>query len=147
MKSVHYAIASIVDANTGHGLHHDAGIDHYAAAERSGRRIRAQTMINLLQLLGRKLGGIVTALRDYSERRRKVREVVALSDRQLDDIGLSRSDALALELGLIDLAQLEARRFHNLGDKRVRLYRGETRRDRVSRHAVNEAIFARAKCA
>ena len=147
MKLFQYAIASIVDANTGFGLHRDAQVDSYAVAEQNGRRIRARSVLALLGSIRRDIAAVIESLRAYRERRRKIGEVVALSDRQLDDIGLNRGDVLALEQGIIDLEQLEARRFENLGNKRVHLYRGNRHRNDVSRHAVNEAIFARAKCA
>ena len=147
MKSIHYAIASIVDANTGFDLHRDAGDGSYAAAERNARQIRAKTVVDILGFVRRKFGSAIYTLRNRVEQRRRIREIIALSDRQLDDIGLNRGDVLAVQQGIIDLAQLEDRRLENLGDKRIRLYRDARQHRDVSRHAVNEAIFARAKCA
>ena len=147
MKAFHFAIASIVDANAGFGLHQNTAASDYRAAEQYGRRIRAKSMIALLRSIGGGLAGIAATLRSYAERKRKIREVTALTDRQLDDIGLNRGDVTALQHGIIDLSDLEARRIENLGSKRVQLYRGNRARHESSRHAVNEAIFARARCA
>ena len=147
MKSIHYAIASIVASHTGFGLHRDSDAASYTAAESVGRRIRAKSVIALLGLIGHQFGKAVALLREHGQRRQKIREIVSLSDRQLDDIGLNPGDVIALQQGVIDLEQLEARRIENLGNKRIRLSRGAGRNRRVARHAVNEAIFARAKCA
>lgn len=147
MKAFHYAIASIVDANTSFGLHRDASVSGYRAAEQHGREIRAKSTINLLASIGRGLAAIPAALRTYNERKRKIREISALTDRQLDDIGLSRGDIVALQYGMIDLTELESLRIENLGSKRVQLPRAASARHEAPRHAVNEAVFARAKCA
>ena len=44
MKLFQFAVASIVDANTGNGLLHSGGRIDYTAAEHHGRAIRAKTV-------------------------------------------------------------------------------------------------------
>jgi hypothetical protein len=71
-----------------------------------------------------------------------------LNDHQLRDIGFSREDLLAAELGQVTLQQLDAKR---TSGKRHNLTSLMTA-DRVDRHtlqlsAINEADYAKARCA
>jgi uncharacterized protein YjiS (DUF1127 family) len=87
-------------------------------------------------------------LRKRRALKRNLRPLSQLNDHLLEDIGLSRADVLAAESGMIDVAELEARRIYNRGNKRINLRQSTgTGRNRETRNAFNEAVFARAKCA
>jgi hypothetical protein len=132
MNSIQFAIASIVDANTGHGLvYRDNKID-YAAAASHGRRIRGKSIAALLGLVKRRLS----------------RHLSGLSDHMLDDIGISRGDVIAVQMGQFDLRDLEARHEKNRSATRLRAV-SSTRKlaSTTPRSAFDEAVFARAKCA
>ncbi len=110
MKLLQFAVASLVDANTGGNLAHHVSSSDTAAAERKAREIRARSVI----ALGRALGdSLRQALADYRERReakRALDELLRLSDHNLRDIGLHRGDLVAVKLGATTLAALDAER-------------------------------------
>jgi uncharacterized protein YjiS (DUF1127 family) len=87
-------------------------------------------------------------LRERRARQRSLRPISRLSDHLLEDIGLSRGDVLAAELGQIDLAELESRRLEN---RRIssagKLHGSNVGKIPEIGNAFNEAVFARAKCA
>ena len=148
MNYFQFAIASIVDANTGHGLvHHGGNIDYAAAASRDSS-IRAGRIIALFEIVKRRLSKAIASIRERQAQKRNLRRLARLNDHLLDDIGMTRGDVIALQLGQIDMQQLEAQR-HNR-HRASHLHQAATRSDvgnRVGRNALNEAVFARAKCA
>ena len=147
MKPFTYAIASIVDSNTGYGLPRDVQID-YQSYERNARRSRATAFINLLVRVRAFLGTIPHRLRQRRKLARSVRELSALNDRMLEDIGFTRGDVLAAQSGQLDRAGLEARRVKNRGNQRIRVRDSVTRVQHLNTTpAFNEAVFARARCA
>lgn len=148
MSSFQFAIASIVDANTGNGLSHGTGGINFTEAERRGRRIRAKSVLSLLKRIGRRVIGSLTALRLHRENQHNIQLVSQLSDRLLDDIGFDRGDVIAAQIGQIDFPQLEARRISNLEIKSVQLHDASTAIHAAAlRNAANEPIFTPAKCA
>jgi hypothetical protein len=71
-----------------------------------------------------------------------------LDDRILKDIGLSRGDVIAVELGQLTLQQLDAKRRNDYRNESLDL----TTVDRIGEQtlkldAVNQAVYAEAKCA
>ena len=148
MNNFHFAIASIVDANTGHGLVHNTDKIDYAAAASHGRKIRARSMIALLGQVKRQLVTAIASIRDHRAQKRDLHHLAGLNDHILKDIGLLRGDVIAAQMGQIDYRQLEARRVKHFSATRLQpaaITRsvGNT----IRRKALNEAVFASAKCA
>ncbi|MDH3537127.1 MAG: DUF1127 domain-containing protein, partial [Gammaproteobacteria bacterium] len=110
MKPFTLAIASIVDANTGNGLVHRATESDYRAYEQRVRRIRSKSIIALIGTLRARLAAAVAGYRLRAKQRRDLRNLIRLSDRLLDDIGLSRPDLISVQLGALTLDELDARR-------------------------------------
>jgi uncharacterized protein YjiS (DUF1127 family) len=149
MNTFQFAIASIVDANTGNGLVHNGGKIDYAAAASRGNRIRAKTIITLFGLASRRLSKAIASIRERRAEKRRISQLARLNDHILEDIGISRGDVVALRLGQIDFEQLETRRDQNRSAA-ARLQPVATTRgidNRVRRDAFNEAVFAKARCA
>jgi uncharacterized protein YjiS (DUF1127 family) len=148
MNQFHFAIASIVDANTGHGLVRNTDKIDYAAAANHGREIRAKSIAVLLGQVKRRLSKAIAAIRERHTQKRNLRQLAGLNDHILEDIGISRGDVIALQMGLLDLRQFEARRVKNRSATK-RLPAAITRSvgNTIRRNAFNEAVFARAKCA
>ncbi len=148
MNLFQFAVASVVDANTGHGLPHGGGHIDYAAAERNGRSIRAKSVIAVLKRIRPGVSGIFAGLREYHTRQQGIKQLTQLDNHSLEDIGFTRGDIIALQTGQIDLQQLEARRTSNLDANRVQpRTRHHAGRVAELRSASNEAVFASAKCA
>lgn len=148
MKLLQFAIASIVDANTGNGLAHSPERIDYATAECAARRIRSRSFIDFLRQIGNGISAARVALRARREQQRNLHSLSRLNDYLLDDIGFSRGDILAAEYGQIDLAQLESRRASNRRSGQIQLLNRIAVADNLETgSALNEAAFARAKCA
>ena len=147
MKLLQFAVASIVDANTGYGFVQGAGND-YSAAEKHGRSIRARSVIALLVQIRERIAGAVASYRAHAAQKRQLAILANLNDHALKDIGLSRGDITAVELGQLTFAKLEAERRINqsaMASSDAALAPIDLT-DSATR-AVNEAIFTRAKCA
>ena len=148
MNYFQFAIASIVDANTGNGLVHSGNRIDYAAAASHGREIRSKSIVALFGLAKHRLSKAIASIRERQAGKRNLRRLAALNDHILEDIGISRGDVIALQMGQIDLRQLEARRVKNRSA--TRFHRARTIRsveNTIRHNALNEAVFARAKCA
>ena len=144
MNYFHFAIASLVDANTGHGLVHNTDKIDYAAAASHGREIRAKSVVALLGQVKRRLSKATASIRERHAQKRNLHRLARLNDHILEDIGISRSDVIALQMGQIDVRQLEARRVKNFSATRL-LPAAITRSvgNTIRRNAFNEAIFAK----
>ena len=148
MKLIQLGIASIVDTNTGNGFPHSAGGIDYAAAENHAHRIRSRSVITLLQRIGEKINSTLQALYQRREHRRGIQRLTRLNDRMLEDIGFTRGDVIAAQQGQIDLPQLEARRNEGTSSPVVPLRNVAGIHSKAdNRSAINEATYARAKCA
>ncbi len=148
MKLIQLGIASIVDANTGNGFPHITGGIDYAAAENHAHRIRSRSVITLLQRIGEKINSTLQALDQRRAQRRGIQQLTRLNDHMLEDIGLTRGDVIAAQQGQIDLSQLEARRNKGTSSAVVPLRNvAGIHSNADNRSAINEAIYARAKCA
>ena len=148
MNYFHFAIASIVDANTGHGLLHNTDRIDYATAAKHGRKIRAKSIVALFGQVKSRLSTAIAAIRNHQVQTRNLHHLAQLNDHILKDIGISRGDVIALQMGQLDLGQLEARRADNRSSKSpqpaaITRSVGKT----IPDNAINEAIFARVKCA
>ncbi len=148
MKLLQFAVASIVDANTGHVLVHSGGRIDYAAAERHGRTIRARTVASLISLFKDRISNAISTRRARALKRRGLAELHRLNDRLLKDIGLTRGDLVAVELGHTTLAELTP--LHRAGnvDESLNLTVPEQVNEQVQDiNAVNEANYAEKKYA
>jgi len=148
MSLIQFAVASIVDANSGYGFVHDGDRIDYAAAAQRGRTIRAKSIIALYSLIKDKLGNVISNYRERTQKRRQLVDLAQLDDRLLKDIGLSRGDMIAVELGQVTLQQLDAQRHNDyrneLPDLTTASQIGE---QTLKLDAANEAVYAGAKCA
>ena len=110
MKSLQFAVASLVDANTGGDLaRHVSSIDT-AQAERYAREIRSRSVISAARSLGDSLKNLIADYRERREARRALDSLLRLSDHHLADIGLHRGDLVAVQLGATTLEALNAER-------------------------------------
>lgn len=110
MKLFTFAIASIVDANTGYGLPADRNYIETQAAVRRARRIRSNSVHDFIASIRAAIGAGIEHLRARAQERRELNQLEAMSDRLLDDIGLTRGDLVAAELGTTTLAEIHAAR-------------------------------------
>ncbi len=110
MNLINFAIASIVDANTGYRqLTSGGSIDTGYAGPRL-RETRAHPESTLVSRLRNGIADLIERSRVKAEQRRQLAELQALSDRNLRDIGLHRGDIHAVASGQISLADLRATR-------------------------------------
>ena len=110
MKHLQFAIASIVDANTGYGLVDGGDTRDTTARERNARAIRARSVLATLAAVRGFLAELVANFRAKAFERRAISELSQLSDHYLEDIGLTRGDIGAVELGQASLAELNENR-------------------------------------
>ena len=148
MKLLQIAVASIVDANTGYGLAHSGGSIDYSAQARNGRSIRAKSIMALYALVKEQLGKSISSYYEHVKQRRQLALLGQLNDHLLRDIGLSRGDLIAAELGQVNLQQLDTKHRNSKQNELSDL----TTADRVDPQtlqlsAINEAVYAEAKCA
>jgi uncharacterized protein YjiS (DUF1127 family) len=148
MKLLQIAVASIVDANTGYGLAHSGGSIDYPAQARHGRSIRAKSIVALYGLAKEQLHKAISRYHEHVKQRRQLALLGQLNDHLLRDIGLSRGDLIAAESGQVNLQQLDAKRRSGKQNELPDL----TTADRVDPQtlqlsAINEAVYAEAKCA
>ena len=142
MKHLQFAIASVVDANTGNGIAKIADADNTASYERHAREIRSRSVHALIRSLGEAVASLFAALREKSRQRRALAALSGLSDYYLEDIGLTRGDITAVELGQQSLENLNA-------ERRVRLSSEprEIADSTVNGQASNENSYVEARCA
>ncbi len=110
MKLFTDAIAPIVDANTGYGLPANRNFIDPRAAVRRAHRIRSNSVHGLVASIRAAIGAGIERLRVRTQERRELTQLKAMSDRLLDDIGLTRGDLIAVELGITTLAEIYAAR-------------------------------------
>jgi uncharacterized protein YjiS (DUF1127 family) len=148
MKLIQFAVASIVDANTGHGLVHRSGKIDYPAAEQRGHRIRAHSISDLVTSISKLIGKVKSIYQARAELRRDLGELSRLNEHQLRDIGVSRGDLFEVEMGNITLVELNARRHSDHARDGLNLIElNQVGAGTQQRQAVNERLFNEAKCA
>ena len=148
MNDFQFAIASIVDTNTGYGLP-KSKLD--SGREISTTRTRHTALRTFVDYLQRIRSGI-TAARIVLRKRRKLkqgmRQLALLNDHMLEDIGLTRGDVIAAQNGEIDQAQLQTRRVRNRDIKLIATPRAAGISSKpVKGEAVNDAVFENRRCA
>ena len=148
MKLLQLAVASIVDTNTGNGLTHSDSRINYSAQAQHGRTIRAKSIVALYGLLKDQLSKAVSGYHEHAKHRRQLALLGQLNDHLLRDIGLSRGDLVVAELGQVTLAELDAKRHHGKRNELPDLTTaGRVDQQTLQLNAINEAIYAGAKCA
>lgn len=147
MKHIQFAIASIVDANTGFGLVPGGDARDTSAHVKRAHEIRGRSVGAVIRALRDSLASLVVAYRERSRQRRALAALSSLSDYYLEDIGLTRGDVTAVELGQVSLQELN-------DDRRLRLSARPfdfARAERVSKaqtgDAINQGDYAEARCA
>ena len=106
MNTFQFAIASIVDANTGNGLVYTGAGPDYNRLEERGRRIRSQSFHGLVQAFKGGIASLVEAYRAKAQMRRDLKLMLSLNDHLLDDIGLHRNDLYMVQNGAVRLDDL-----------------------------------------
>ena len=147
MKLLQFAVASIVDANTDHGLVHSGGSIDYSAAERHGRTIRANTVASLISLFKGRISSAISTHRARALKRRGLADLLRLNDRLLKDIGLTRGDLVAVKLGHTTLAELSPLRRAGVDDTLNLTVPVQVNEQLQNINAVNEAHYAEKKYA
>ncbi len=148
MKLLEFAIASIVDANTGHGLEGQNLSVNYASEIHRGREIRSKSVLALFASIKHRIGQVISNYRVRAYNRRAINEISKLSDRLLGDIGIERYELAQLRAGLITLEELEASRRPDKVDI-VQALQSPVRIDKEVRKlgAVNQDSYVLARCA
>ncbi len=143
MKLLQFAVASLVDANTGGNLARHVNSSDIAAAEREAHAIRSRSIIALGQSIGSAIKRALAVYRERREAKRALDELLSLSDHHLEDIGLHRGDLIAVKLGVTSLEALNARREAR---RELTNHASVTRIDERS-VAGNEADLVATRCA
>lgn len=146
MKHFQFAIASIVDANTGYGLARGGGNIDYRDAELRSRAIRSKSVHAFVAAIGAAVGDILADYRERARQRRAIEELSQLSDHYLDDIGLTRGDIAAVKLGQTSLEMLDSDRRARLAVAPLDFVDTDRVDDSIrAAEAVNEAEYGTAK--
>ena len=146
MKLFQFAVASIVDANTGYGFTHNLDKIDYDAEIVNSRNIRSQSIVNMLGLVVQRVANSVDRYKDRLQQRRNLNQLYRLNDHLLRDIGLTTGDLNSVSEGQISVDQLNSNRRDNLIE--------EGRQTTVQTIAVNQILqasnqdsFSEVKCA
>ena len=148
MKLFEFAIASIVDANTGHGLEgKNLSVDYYAAIQ-SDREIRAKSVFECFASIKHRIGQVISNYHVRANNRRAIDEISNRSDRLLKDIGIERYELAQLRAGLTTLEELDASRRPSQVDIVQALYSSALVDKEVRKlGAVNQDSYVLARCA
>ena len=154
MKLLNFAIASIVDANTGSGINRqydDQLGSKQSAYEQAGREIRAKSVLDLLSKIKSVFNQYISDSRAAARARRNTEAVSQLSDHTLKDIGLTFVDIQDLKSGQITLTALNARRdrYRDQAASKKRLSQISTRVSTrvLDIDSANQDQYETAKCA
>ena len=148
MKLFQFAVASIVDANTGNGLVYTGGRIDYTAAEHRGRAIRAKTVAALISLIKGQISNAISTYKVRARQHRGLSELSRLDDRLLKDVGLTRGDLIAVELGHTTLAELAPQRLvGNVVETLNLTVPNQMNEQDQDINAANETYYVEQKCA
>lgn len=124
MKILNLAIASIVDANTGHGINQQF-VDQFGSNKtdytQHGHEIRANSILALISKIKTSFKQYIDDSKASARARRNTRDVLQLNDHMLKDIGLTNDDVNDLRMGLISLDAVNQRREQNRGEQEAGL--------------------------
>jgi len=148
MRLFTLAIASIVDVSTGHGL---AGSKHFIdpdTGRRRGLEIRPTSVHGVFAAIRSAIAGRIEVYRARVQERRDLRRLMAMNDRLLKDIGITRGDLMAVEMGATSLTELHAeRQARRRGDDVGISSTVATTTLALSGTAANEQSYVEKKCA
>ena len=148
MKLFEFAIASIVDANTGHGLEGKNLSVNYSAAIHAGREIRAKSVLAWFASIKHRIGQVISNYHVRANNRRAIDEISKLSDRLLKDIGIERYELASVRAGLTTLEELDAsRRSSQIDTVQVLHSSGLVDKEIRKLDAVNQDSYAQARWA
>ena len=154
MKLFHFAIASIVDANTGSGINRhfvEQSGSKQSAYEQVGQEIRAKSVLDLLANIKSAFKQYINDSRAAARAIRDTAEITQLSEHQLNDIGLTWVDIQDLKSGQITLEALNTRRdqYRDQAARNSRLSQLSTRVTTrvIDIDSANQAEYETAKCA
>lgn len=151
MKILQFAIASIVDANTGHGLDSKPAseqIRDYRQTMQKGIEIRAKPLIAIFASIKKVLAASLTNYRVRVKQRADLEALLSLDEHMLRDIGINRGDLPLLKSGVMTLQQLATKRqVHRQAEFEV-YYEGTRMDDKLlNLSAANQQRFSRDCCA
>lgn len=113
MNSLIFAVASIVDTTTGQQL---STVDRerfnrdYGSAASHGRKIRSQTMARLIDKMKSNLANISEKFQQYNRRQKEVKQLSALNQHLLQDIGLNKKDIYLISRGKMTLESIQTQK-------------------------------------
>ncbi len=153
MKLFNLAIASMVDANTGHGVNRNF-IERFASTttnyQQRAHEIRANFIITIF---GNIKSSVTQYFKDSNARaqdRKDTEAILQMSDQILDDIGLSHADLYELRSGQITLDALGSRRElrrNEALDNQLSQSSGSVSSNLRNIQSANQALFELKKCA
>lgn len=148
MKLFEFAIASIVDANTGHGLEgKNLSVDYTSEIHR-GHEIRSKSVLALFASIKHRIGQVISNYRVRAYNRRAINEMSNLSDRLLKDIGIERHELASVRAGLTTLEELDAsRRSSQIDTVQVLHSSGLVDKEIRKLDAINQDSYAQARWA
>ncbi len=148
MKLYEFAIASIVDANTGHGLvGKNLSVD-YASEIHRGGEIRSKSVLALFASIKQRIGQVISNYRVRAYNRRAINVISNLSDRLLKDIGIERYEIAQVRAGLTTLGELDAsRRSSQIDTVQVLHSSGLVDKEIRKLDAINQDSYAQARWA
>lgn len=150
MKYLNFAVASIVDANTGHGLNRhymDQFGSNYSTDEKQARSIRSRSFLNLLGAIKASVQNFIEDSKTEARNHQATKDLFQLDDRLLRDIGLSRDDLYELRLGSNSFEALNARRKQGKGQIKLRQTSGKVSNSLRGVESANQEKFEIKKCA
>ena len=153
MKLFNLAIASMVDANTGHGVNRNF-IEQFASTtsdyQQRAHEIRANFII---AVFGKIKASVTQYFKDSKARaqdRKDTEAILQMSDQILDDIGLSHADLHELRSGQVTLEALGSRRElrrNEALDNQLSQSSGSVSSNLRNIQSANQALFELKKCA
>jgi len=148
MKLFEFAIASIVDANTGHGLEGKNLSVDYASEIHRGREIRSKSVLALFASIKHRIGQVISNYHVRAHNRRSINVISNLSDRLLKDIGIERYEIAQVRAGLTTLKELYAsRRSSQIDTVQVLHSSGLVDKEIRKLDAINQDSYAQARWA
>ena len=151
MKPFEFAIASIVDANTGHGLEGKYLSVDYASEIHRSREIRSKSVLALVASIKHRIGQVISNYRVRAYNRRAINVISNLSDRLLKDIGIERYEIAQVRAGLTTLEELDAsrasRRSSQIDTVQVLHSSGLVDKEIRKLEAINQDSYAQARWA
>ncbi len=153
MKLLNFAIASIVDANTGNGINRQF-VSQFGSNKtdfaQHGRDIRANSILALIGKIKASVTQYIENSKATAQARRSSKEVLQMSEHMMKDVGLTYNDLNDLRLGLISLNTLNQRRDQNRNEQDAGLGRLSLQQVSVGKNDLessNEEAYELAKCA